>query len=102
MTRGMNALATWMRATGKNQACVAKEVGERLGRPELSQTTISRIQRGTVPHGDIMSALNALAGIEVAWWTERLDESSTRAIDDVAPSGPALPSDQDIDDAANH
>lgn len=71
-TRASTELVTWMAKTGIPQKGLADAVSARVRRP-VCQSTISRALRGATPRGDILSALYAIAGIRIEWWSEPAD-----------------------------
>lgn len=68
-SRASVALRAWMADRSASQEGAARLLSDRLGRP-VAQTTVSRALRGSVPRGDVMSALQAIAGIRIEWWSE--------------------------------
>lgn len=75
MTRGARELAAHLAKQNTTQEAFAEQVSERLG-VQIHQTTIGRTLAGTtIPRGQLISALSALAGISAEAWSEPSEEA---------------------------
>ncbi len=68
-SRACFAFVAWKDGLGLLQVEVARRLSLRVGR-NVSQSTVSRIERGLMPHPDLRTALSKMAKIPAEWWRE--------------------------------